>query len=79
MLSIVYILESGERKSASDLLLRKMNLAGWLHPHFALTCPQAIQRLVRERDNFFRRQGFAILGLLEVAKCWLMRRSFAVP
>src|SRR5436309_8808048 len=35
----------------------KMNLAGWLHPHLALTCPEAIERLVIERDNFFRRQG----------------------
>src|SRR5947209_19364082 len=47
---------------ASDLLLSKMNLAGWLHPPFALTCPEAIERLVIERDNFFRRQGIAIIG-----------------
>ena len=44
-----------------------MDLAGWLHPHFALTCPEAIERLVRERDNFFRRQGIAILGCVSIA------------
>src|SRR5205085_10650673 len=44
-----------------------MNLAGWLHPHFALTCPEAIERLVIERDNFFRRQGLAILGGVSIA------------
>src|SRR6266699_4708801 len=45
----------------------KMNLAGWLHPHYVLTCPEAIQRLVRERDNLFRRQGLAILGGVSIA------------
>ena len=44
-----------------------MNLAGWLHPHFALTCPEAIERLVRERDNFFRGPGLAILGGVSIA------------
>src|SRR5207248_3415892 len=52
---------------ASDLLLSKMNLAGWLHPHFALTCPEAIERLVIERDDFFRRQGIAIIGGVSIA------------
>src|SRR5438552_3356649 len=45
----------------------KMNLAGWLHPHFAVTCPEAIERLVIERDNVFRRQGVAILGGMSIA------------
>src|SRR5260370_35906369 len=48
--------------SASDLLLSKMNLARWLHPHFPLTCPEAIQRLVVNRDNFFLRQVGAIFA-----------------
>src|SRR6266581_8279211 len=52
---------------ASDLLLSKMNLASWLDPHFALTCPEAIERLVIERDNVFRRQGLAILGSVSIA------------
>src|SRR5260370_42446935 len=61
------LIQCASVSSASDLLLSKMNLAGWLHPHFALTCPEAIQRLVIERDNFFRRQGSAILGSVSIA------------
>jgi hypothetical protein len=42
---------SSDVSAATALLLSKMNLAGWLHPHFVFTCPEAIQRLVIERDN----------------------------
>src|SRR3982074_2101717 len=52
---------------AKALLLSKMNLASWLYPHFAVTCPEAIERLVIERDNTFRRQGLAILGGMSIA------------
>src|SRR5216684_3362151 len=44
-----------------------MNLASWLYPHFVLTCPEAIERLVIERDNLFRWQGLAILGGVSIA------------
>src|SRR2546421_3045932 len=53
--------------SAKALLLSKMNLASWLYPHFAVTCPEAIERLIIERDNVFRRQGLAILGRMSIA------------
>src|SRR5437588_12763740 len=53
--------------SAKALLLSKMNLASWLYPHSAVTCPEAIERLVIERDNVFRRQGLAILGRVSIA------------
>src|SRR3989440_11750849 len=52
--------------SAKALLLSKMNLASWLYPHFAVTCPKAIERLVIERDNVFRWQGLAILGSMSI-------------
>src|SRR5207248_1778606 len=52
---------------AKALLFRKMNLAGWLYSHSALPCPEAVERLVIERDNFFRRQGLAVLGGMSVA------------
>src|SRR5947209_15070855 len=39
--------------SAKALLLSKMNLASWLDPHFAVTCPEAVERLVIERDIVF--------------------------
>jgi hypothetical protein len=45
----------------------QQNESRWLHSHFSLTCPEAIQRLVRERDNLFRRQGIAILGGVRIA------------
>jgi len=44
-----------------------MHLASWLYPHFALTCPETIERLIIERDNLFRWQGLAILGGVSIA------------
>ena len=49
------------------LLLSKVNLASWLHAHFALTCPEAVERLVIEGDNFFGWQGLAIIGSVSIA------------
>src|SRR5258708_4439227 len=49
------------------LLLSKLNLASWLDPHFALACPEAIERLVIKRDNCFRWQGLAIFGGMSIA------------
>src|SRR5579884_3116160 len=55
------------QRTSSALRLSKMNLAGWPHPHLALTSPEAIERLIIERDNLSRRQGLAILGGVSIA------------